>query len=157
MVLLDELGKTKENIMKLPITKIRTFSRTEDASSFSTIRVNKSVLAKLGGRNHWVRIKHGKKAIYRMAKGADAATGFTKETVELDYDSWLELDYDPDTKADENRYFPCSMKIRKAVYFEHFIAHWTHPDPAYSVPMQFGIITYLMGIGSAVIGFLIGS
>lgn len=140
----------------LTISKIRTYSRAEDNSSFSVVRVHKRILPLLGGRNRWVKITCGDGSVYRMAKGADSATGFTQETIELDYDTWLELGYDPGTRGDENRYFPCDMAIRKASRIETYIAHWMHPDPAYSVPMRFGVITYFMGVCTGVIGLVIG-
>jgi len=134
------------------INKSRGFSSEYDYSAFSVVRVHSKVLKKLGGRYTWVKISQGDACIYRLALGGKSSTGFTMESIEIDYDSCVELDALSNAEKDENGFYPCLFKIERAELFGKFIAHWKHPNPAYRVPMQLGIVSFSLGC----IGFALG-
>lgn len=87
-----------------------------------------------------VKVSNDSNSIYRIALGAKSSPGFTRRSIELDYDSHLELGRNEEfQKKCENNFYPCALKVEKANFFGKFIAHWKHPDPGYRVPMQLSI------------------
>jgi len=130
----------------------RSFTSDYDYMSFSVVRVHSRVLKGLGGRNTWVKLSNSERSIYRLALGAKPATGFIKKSIEIDYDSCVELDCVSSTVKDENSFYSCDLKIEKANFFGQFIAHWKHPNPAYRVPMQVSILSFCFGIAGLFLG-----
>jgi len=133
----------------------RSFTAEQDYSSFSVVRVHSRILKELGGRNAWVKISNNENCIYRIALGARSSTGFTTKSIEIDYDSHLELGQSSDFQSKcENGFYPCALKIQKAGCFGKVLAHWKHPDPGYRVPMQLGILGFLLGFIGLVLGIM---
>lgn len=135
------------------INKYRNFSQEKDHTAFSVIRLQSSNINKLGGRNTWVLITNQNKCIYRLILGARNSTGFTAKSLEIDYDSCLKLGISSSEK-DENNFYPCNIEIKKANWIGRFIAHWKHPNPAYRVPMQLGIMGFILGFFSLLISII---
>jgi hypothetical protein len=136
------------------IKKVRGFSSNHDYTAFSVIRIHSKVIKQLGGRNTWVKISHADKHIYRMALGAKPSKGFTMESVELDYDSCLELECISNSEKDETNFYPCSLTIQKAPFFGKLIAHWKHPNPGYRVPMQLSMVSFSLGLIGVLISII---
>ncbi len=135
----------------IEIEKIRGFSSEHDYAAFSVIRLHSKIIKAIGGRNTWVKISSESCHVYRLALGAKASKGFTTKSIELDYDSCLELDSIAGIPPDEHGFYPCSLKIEKAPFVGKLIAHWKHPNPGYRVPLQISMISFFLGF----IGFLI--
>jgi hypothetical protein len=137
----------------IEIEKIRRFSSEYDYTAFSVIRLHPKIIKVIGGRNTWVKISSESCHVYRLALGAKSSTGFTAKSIELDYDSCLELNSIAGIlPRDENGFYPCSMKIEKAPFIGKLIAHWKHPNPGYRVPLQISMVSFILGF----MGFLIG-
>lgn len=134
------------------ISSYRRFSSEHDYMSFSVVRIHTSILKTLGGRNTWVKISSSKSSIYRLALGAKPSKGFIKSSIEIDYDSCVELSCISADYKDENNFYACSIKIEKAGFLGKFIAHWKHPNPAYRIPMQVSLLSFSLGIAGLILG-----
>ena len=133
----------------MKIKRCRDFSRPHDYGAFAVVRVFNGCLDQLGGRNAWVTISTAKAKLYRRAMGA-GGTGLSREDIELDYDSRLELGIEG--RPDENNFYDCDLNIQPSGFFERFSAHWKHPNLAHQVPYKLAILSVALGA----IGLLLG-
>ncbi|MCK4742890.1 MAG: hypothetical protein KAT25_03645 [Sulfuriflexus sp.] len=136
------------------IVKRREFTSSYDYAAFSVVRVHSTILKKLGGRNTWVKICGSDRCIYRLARGGRPAAGFNAGSIELDYDSCVELEVIGNAQKDENDFYSCSLTLEKSNFMGKFSAHWKHPNPAYRVPMQLSIIGFTLGIIGLALGIM---
>jgi len=143
---------------RMQITKCRDFSRERDYGAFSVIRVFNGCLEPLGGRGAWITISGGKVAQYRRAQGA-GGTGLTKDAIELDYDSRLELGING--RPDQDGFYACELVLAPSSFWEIVRAHWTHPSLAYRVPYRLAVLSVvlggvglLLGVSGLVIGIM---
>lgn len=74
--------------------------------------------------------------------------------MEIDYDSHLELRQSVEFQLKcENGLYSSALRVQKAGFFGKFLAHWKRPDPGYRVPMQLGIVGFLLGLILGMIGY----
>lgn len=125
------------------VTRCRDFSRTQDHSLFTVVRVFNGCLKELGDRHAWVAVEGQDATIYRRALGA-SATGIGKGDIELDYDSRKELGIGG--RPDENGFYDCKLIVRKATATEKMRAHWKHPSLEYRVPFKLAILSLALGL-----------
>ena len=114
-------------------------------------------------RNGWLRIENiTGEVVYRQAQGVSSAiakngdyckNNFTKEAIEFDYDTRVELGLlETNEKKDEPFFWECNLKIKPASTFEIlYHASWEHPDDGYRVSYRLG----LLGFATGLLGLLI--
>ncbi len=145
----------KGTLQMYEIDKLRSFSSEHDYSSFSVVRIHPKVINQIGGRNTWVKICNGSHCVYRLALGAKSSKGFTHKSMEIDYDSCVELGaVSPQQEKDENNFYPCSLSLERASLTGKMFAHWHHPNPAYRAPMQLSIVSFFLGVVGLFLGIL---
>ena len=135
--------------MQQPITQVRNFSKEHDYTT-AACRLHNHLLNSPFRRNHWVCIEKvdSSERIFRQPKGLVAA-GFTQESLELDYDSRLELGISGDQQ--DGGFIACDLTIRQTSWFESWIlANWHHPDHTHRVASRYA----LFGLGLGALGFL---
>lgn len=132
------------------ISKVRNFSKDRDFDSFAVVRVSNSVVDTLGGRNAWVTIRGPHKVIYRIVRGSGDIASLSRDAIELDYDSRLDLD--ALGRPDAEGFAVTSLELARASALQSFLAHWRNPSLAYRVPFQIAIIALILGIVGAVLG-----
>ena len=130
------------------ITKVRSFSNHDDNRSFSVVRVQTSVLDELGGRGHWIRIKNPEKSvcIYRMVKASQPSQGFDKLSLEIDYDSKLELDLKDKSSPDERGFYSVNLHLSKASPVGVLLGHWKNPEPGYRLAFRISVLSLFLAI-----------
>ncbi|WP_395377021.1 hypothetical protein [Marinicella sp. W31] len=140
--------------MEIKINKSRSFTVDHDYNSFCVVRVYGGHLKALGGRHAWVKLTANDKSIYRTIKaGRRIAPALTKDAIEIDYDSMLELEQvSYDNKKDEADFYPCDISVLPATRWEQLKALWQHPDQGYRVSMKISLIGLFLGV----IGFITG-
>src|SRR5208282_3442172 len=121
------------------ITKVREFTHPHDYFAFSTVRVNNSLVAELGGRNAWVRISGESEPLIRRLRGGP---GLPKEAIELDYDSRLDLSA---TEECGGGFYRCNLEIQPASRSDKFRAHFYNSNIAYRVSFQMALIAVALG------------
>lgn len=134
----------------MKVTKQRKYSSRYDYSNPGFIRVENSVLTELGGRNAWVAIKSNERTIYRMIRGAGRIKNFSKDLVETDYDTLLELnisEYYADTHIAK-----CDLVIEKANVIQILLGYWNHPDISYRFALKISIVSFMLGVLGLVLG-----
>lgn len=145
------------------INQLRNFTKKSDYTSFATVRVHNSRLKDLGGRNAWVFILSPDTSVYRTIRGSGSLTPFPEDAIELDYDTSIELEMHqtkPVNPKDppEEQFYSCDLKIRPVRRLEIIKAHWSHPNPAYRVPLQISItlgsLSVLLGLIGAIFGIV---
>ena len=134
-----------------PVTRCRDFTRTHDHSLFTAVRIFNGCLKELGGRHAWVAVEGQDATIYRRALGA-GATGIRKGDIELDYDSRKELGIEG--RPDENGFYACHVRVRKATLTEKIKAHWKHPSLEYRVPFKLAILSLTLGLIGLALGVI---
>lgn len=82
----------------------------------------------------------------RYVMGGGGFKGLTKDSVAIDYDGLLTLGY---KLKDEQS---CSLNIRKAKWYEHYLFFAKHPDLAVRLSMQLGLTGVFLGM----IGLFLG-
>lgn len=138
---------------ELQIKHQRLFTNRADYGTFSLIRVSNFHLKNLGGRNAWVALKAGNgKCVYRMIRGAGNQP-HPDTAIELDYDTSVDLEI-PQSYKEPNGFYACALTLRPASRIEMVRAHWSHPDPAYRVPMQISLVGFFLGVVGLVLGVL---
>jgi len=135
--------------MTFIVERVRDFGQEQDFLESSIVRVSSLLLAELGGRHSWVRIKSGKSKIYRRARGAAVGRNLPKNGIELEYDSRLELGVDGE--RDDSEYYSCSMELQRANFFEKAVAHWAHPSLEYRVTYRLAILSLALAALSVVL------
>lgn len=134
----------------IQINQQRGFSKQSDYAAFAAVRVHNSVLKDLGGRNAWVFIQSPEGGVYRTILGSGSLVPFPEDAIELDYDTAVELEVprmapvNPQGRPEE-QFYPCDLKIRPVRGLEIIKAHWSHPNPAYRIPLQISIISIILG------------
>lgn len=145
----------------LQINHQRGFTHKSDYGAFATVRLHNNQLAGLGGRNAWVRIESDACCVYRTVRGFGSRKAFPKDGIELDYDTSVVLGIKgagtPSMKMDDQAsFYPCRLTIRRATKWEIIKAHWSHPDPAYRVPLQISILLGGISVGLGMLGAVLG-
>lgn len=130
------------------ISKVRPFSNHDDNRSFSVVRVQTSVLDELGGRGYWIRIKNPEKnvCIYRMVKASQPSQGFDKSSLEIDYDSKLELDLKDKSSPDERDFYRVNLHLSKASPVGVLLGHWRNPEPGYRLAFRISVLSLFLAI-----------
>lgn len=146
----------------IQINQRRSFSKKSDYAAFATIRVHNSRLKELGGRNSWVFIQNRNgDGVYRTIRGSGSLDPFPADAIELDYDTSVELGVhsnEPVNPQDppEEQFYTCDLKIKPVAGLKVIRAHWNHPDPAYSVPLQISIVLGSLSVLLGIIGVILG-
>lgn len=135
--------------MKIKIEKLRSFTNDYDNNASCVVRVFNKNLKPLGGRHAWVKLSTDSHSIYRMAKAGRSSPGFSKNSIELDYDSLLELNATTSNgEVDEDGFYPCDLTISSTNKLEFIKAYWNHPDHGYRISLQISMISMFLGIVS---------
>ncbi|ATA56311.1 hypothetical protein D3C87_1529600 [compost metagenome] len=138
----------------LHVTQQRSFTNPADYEAFSLIRVHNQRLAPLGGRNAWVVLKtNAGKRCCRMIRGIGRDPGFPEDGIEIDYETRLALQI-PKSSINMQGFHGCAMEIRRATALEVLRAHWDHPDPAYRIPLQISLVSFVLGVIGLGLGVL---
>jgi hypothetical protein len=136
----------------LDIKYIKDFSHDFDYSG-AVCRVHSTVLRHGLKRNAWYCIENNenKKKIFRRFKGINSS-GFSKEHIELDYDSRLELMI-AEKNWDESKTISCDFTVKKTTLLQRLlIANWIHPDYTHKISYRYAVI----GCGLGIIGLFLG-
>jgi hypothetical protein len=143
--------------MKMVIaTKVFPYSNESDHHGFNIVRIYGSELEKIGGRNKWVKIVNSSPnspAIYRIAKGKKGTEGFTKGSVQIDYESREILEIDSHARNNDG-YYSASLKIEKANSVAVFISLWHTNDPIFRIPLQISLVSLFIGVAGFIISIL---
>lgn len=133
--------------MKIEVTNVQPLTDPHDEST-ATVRVANAALKSLGGRRSWVQIKNNdnKRTIYRMARGAGSRQ-LGVNSIELDYDSELELGFDKNNRSS------CKLEISNSLFSES-MGHWLHPDYTHRLPIQIAILSFLISLASLYIAII---
>lgn len=132
------------------ITTVRDFSRQGDYHAFSVVRVHNRLVADLGGRHAWVRIRSNKATLYRRLRGVGADTSLPVDAIELEYDSRLALGLPG--PPDANGFYACDLAIEPATPLDKMRAHWNHPTIEYRVSYRLALLSVVLGL----VGFILG-
>jgi hypothetical protein len=135
------------------ISHVKNFSKDHDFLG-PFCRIHTSLLNSELKRRDWVCIvnnANGQK-IFRQARGL-SVQGFTKQSIEIDYDSRVDLGIDGD--RDDNGFIQCDLSVRRASLIESFFtANWKHPDYTHMVSYRLALIGCFLGILGLVLGML---
>ena len=132
---------------KIKIDKQRPFSNDYDKNSICLVRVYNKNLKKLGGRHSWVKLTAGTKCIYRTVKAAKPMKGFNMSTIELDYDSLLELEMVSSKKLpDEDGFYPCKITLTPTNKLDALKAYWNHTEHGYRISLRISIVSLFLGL-----------
>jgi len=152
--------RARNTIKPILITQVRDFSEDFVIRGEADVRVENSVLKSLGGRGKWVAISSitddKRRVIYRQMRGLGGVAGFSSESIELDYDSRVELKI---TKSALNsEFYQCRLEVRSIYWWEIFWIHWRHPDTAHRTATRIAIISFIIafvfGLPSNVSGWI---
>lgn len=132
--------------------KVRKFTKEHDYQNFSVVRVQTRLIVELGGRNSWIEIKNGNNKIRRRILGG-SGLGFTKDAIELDYDSMRDLGC-LSKNHDENGFYPCNLEAKKIGFIGQFMAHWNHPSDPHRIPIRISIVSLFLGVVSLLLALI---
>lgn len=152
------------------ISKFRVFCDEQDKVYPSRCRISNTFIIvrkdtqgkNIIRRNDWLRIENiTGEVVYRQAQGISSAikkdgdyckTNFTKEAIEFDYDTRIELGLlEANEKKDEPFFWECNLTIKPASIFEKlYHASWKHPDDGYRISYRLG----LLGLATGILGLL---
>lgn len=142
------LGITEVGVQ---ILKCRDFTRERDYDAFSVVRVFNGCLDSAGGRGAWVTIVGDGVTLYRRVLGS-GGTGLTRDAIELDYDSRVELGLQG--RPDSEGFYSCDLQLARSTAMERAKAHWAHPSLAYRVPYRLALLSVALGFLGLIISLL---
>lgn len=145
--------KTKLDITEVDvqISRCRDFTRERDYGAFSVVRVFNGCLDSLGGRGSWVTIVGDGVSLYRRVLGS-GGTGLTRDAIELDYDSRVELGLQG--RPDGEGFYACNLQLARSTAWERAKAHWAHPSLAYRVPYRLALLSVVLGLLGLILGII---
>lgn len=124
------------------ISRIRDFSKEFDFNDETVCRIHTSLI-QIYGRNNWIKITSKNASIYRRVKGL-SMQNFTKDSMELDYDSRLELGISGAKK--DTGFIDCDVNIKKASLVEVFQANWNYPNYPVKIAFRLGILSVFLAV-----------
>ena len=138
-------------MFNISVVRARDYSRDQDYDAFTVVRLFNGHIRSLGGRHAWVKICTDNKRIYRRIRGG-ANLGLAGDSIELDYDSRLELGIE--SPRGEDGFHPCSVVISPASFFGKIMAHWQNPNIEYRVSYRLAILSVVLGFVGLILGVI---
>ncbi len=99
--------------------------------------------------------------MFRTVRGCGQAPGFSRDSLELDYDTCMELNISSAAPLQgglvgQPPFYPCQLEVCWASRLEIIKAHWYHPNPSYRVPLQISLTLGLLSVALGVLGVVLG-
>lgn len=138
----------------IKITKVWDIQKEQDFYDEAISRVHTSILRDTNlKRNQWIKIVNldNKKTIFRKVRGASPKDS-SKEYMELDYDSRLELGIV--ANKNDSGYLDVNLRIEQANYIDIFCANWNYPNYAIKISVRISIISLMLGLIGLILGLI---